>query len=134
MSLPVTRRIARAALLVAAGAAPVVAAAGSAEAATLPKAPDMGLSAPDSAGAAQVLASTAKTGAGLLNEVGKQTATTVAPTVAKAAAKAAPLAQSGAKQAKDAAQKVAKQGASAKKLPSAAQGALGLLGGLPIGG
>ncbi|MYZ38804.1 ATP-binding protein, partial [Streptomyces sp. SID4917] len=36
MSLPVTRRIARAALLVAAGAAPVIGAAGSASAAALP--------------------------------------------------------------------------------------------------
>ncbi|WP_405998697.1 ATP-binding protein [Streptomyces sp. NBC_00829] len=39
MSLPLTRRIARAALLIAAGAAPVVGAAGSAGAAELPSAP-----------------------------------------------------------------------------------------------
>ncbi|MBA2944350.1 ATP-binding protein [Streptomyces himalayensis] len=43
MSLPLTRRIARAALLVAAGAAPVVGAAGSASAAQLPvDAPKLG--------------------------------------------------------------------------------------------
>ncbi|TLS41722.1 ATP-binding protein [Streptomyces montanus] len=42
MSLPLTRRIARAALLVAAGAAPVVGAAGSAGAAELPATPDLG--------------------------------------------------------------------------------------------
>ncbi|MER6994206.1 ATP-binding protein [Streptomyces sp. NPDC000410] len=42
MTLPLTRRIARAALLVAAGAAPVVGAAGSANAAPLPQAPELG--------------------------------------------------------------------------------------------
>jgi hypothetical protein len=44
MSLPLTRRIARAALIVAAGAAPVVGAAGAASAATtaLPATPDLG--------------------------------------------------------------------------------------------
>ncbi|WP_046500840.1 hypothetical protein [Streptomyces odonnellii] len=42
MSLPVTRRIARAALLVAVGAAPVVGAAGSASAAALPQPTDLG--------------------------------------------------------------------------------------------
>ncbi|WP_128379601.1 ATP-binding protein [Streptomyces cavernae] len=42
MSLPLTRRIARAALLIAAGAAPVVGAAGSAHAAALPAAPELG--------------------------------------------------------------------------------------------
>ncbi|MER5826514.1 ATP-binding protein, partial [Streptomyces mirabilis] len=43
MSLPLTRRIARAALLIAAGAAPVVGAAGSASAAAeLPATPDLG--------------------------------------------------------------------------------------------
>ncbi len=47
MSLPLTRRIARAALLIAAGAAPVVGAAGSAGAVALPQAPIGGLSAAD---------------------------------------------------------------------------------------
>ncbi|MFD5116007.1 ATP-binding protein [Streptomyces sp. NPDC058220] len=41
MSLPLTRRIARAALIVAAGAAPVVGAAGFAHAAALPQATDL---------------------------------------------------------------------------------------------
>lgn len=48
MSLPLTRRIARAALLVAAGAAPVVGAAGAANAAELPKIANVGgISTPD---------------------------------------------------------------------------------------
>ena len=50
MSLPLTRRIARAALIVAAGAAAGVGAAGSASAAPqLPAAPNLGLSALDGA-------------------------------------------------------------------------------------
>ncbi|MEU4731721.1 MULTISPECIES: ATP-binding protein [unclassified Streptomyces] len=52
MSLPLTRRIARAALLVAAGAAPVVGAAGAASAAGLESVPQLGtLTAPDTADA-----------------------------------------------------------------------------------
>ncbi|MET9855821.1 ATP-binding protein [Streptomyces sp. NPDC006450] len=48
MSLPLTRRIARAALLLAAGAAPVVGAAGAASAAGLESVPQLGaLTAPD---------------------------------------------------------------------------------------
>jgi hypothetical protein len=47
MSLPLTRRIARAALLIAAGAAPVVGAAGSASAVDLPQTPLDGLTALD---------------------------------------------------------------------------------------
>ncbi|MFH8365761.1 ATP-binding protein [Streptomyces sp. NPDC018031] len=48
MSLPLTRRIARAALLVAAGAAPVVGVAGAASAAELPKVTKLGsISTPD---------------------------------------------------------------------------------------
>ncbi|MFE0582435.1 MULTISPECIES: hypothetical protein [unclassified Streptomyces] len=51
MSLPLTRRIARAALLVAAGAAPVVGAAGAASAAGLESVPQLGaLTAPDALG------------------------------------------------------------------------------------
>ncbi|MGW6575717.1 ATP-binding protein [Streptomyces sp. NPDC054945] len=50
MSLPLTRRIARAALLLAAGAAPVVGAAGAASAAGLESVPQLGgLTAPDAA-------------------------------------------------------------------------------------
>ncbi|MFI9047514.1 ATP-binding protein [Streptomyces sp. NPDC053427] len=133
MSLPVTRRIARAALLVAAGAAPVVAAAGSAEAAA-PKAPDLG--------GVTALDSAAKTGVGVVNELGKQTATTVAPALAKAAgtvaAKAAPLSQAGAHNAERMARGVAKKGMSTNAMaPEAARGALshahGLIGGMPIG-
>lgn len=53
MSLPLTRRIARAALLLAAGAAPVVGAAGAASAAGLESVPQLGaLTAPDATVAA----------------------------------------------------------------------------------
>ncbi|KMO98812.1 ATP-binding protein [Streptomyces roseus] len=51
MSLPLTRRIARTALLLAAGAAPVVGAAGAASAAGLESVPQLGaLTSPDAAG------------------------------------------------------------------------------------
>ncbi|MFE2145020.1 ATP-binding protein, partial [Streptomyces sp. NPDC059456] len=53
MSLPLTRRIARTALLLAAGAAPVVGAAGAASAAGLESVPQLGaLTSPDAAGTA----------------------------------------------------------------------------------
>lgn len=56
MSLPLTRRIARAALLIAAGAAPVVGAAGAAGAAELPQAPQLGgLTTLDGAGLGKTL-------------------------------------------------------------------------------
>ncbi|MFJ3837795.1 ATP-binding protein [Streptomyces sp. NPDC090054] len=62
MSLPLTRRIARTALLLAAGTAPVVGAAGVAAAAGLESVPQLGaLTAPDSAGA--TAAATDATGA-----------------------------------------------------------------------
>ncbi|MEV4438013.1 ATP-binding protein [Streptomyces sp. NPDC049577] len=97
MSLPLTRRIARVALLVAAGAAPVVGAAGSASAADLVKAPDLGgLSAVDSTQAVHTLDSTAQQ-AGGVTEVGQKAVNSAVPTTTNAVAKAtksqAPAAQ-----------------------------------------
>ncbi|MFG2135807.1 ATP-binding protein [Streptomyces sp. NPDC048650] len=137
MSHPVTRRIARAALIVAAGAAPVVAAAGSAQAATPPKAPDLGgLSTLDSASAGQTLDNTAKTGAGLLNAAGKEAAVTVAPAVVKATGPVVkeldPAAHYGAVKATRAAAEAAKKSTSAAAPAHKAHGPLGLLGGLPV--
>ncbi|MEV7522423.1 ATP-binding protein [Streptomyces sp. NPDC091371] len=64
MSLPLTRRIARAALLVAAGTAPVVGAAGAASAAGLEPVQQLGaLTAPDTADAAATAADTASAAA-----------------------------------------------------------------------
>jgi hypothetical protein len=147
MSLPVTRRIARAALLVAAGAAPVVAAAGSASAVDLPaKAPDLGgVTTLDSANTSKTLDSTARDGVALLNEAGGKAATELAPALVKTAGpivhKASPLTQRTADTAEGLLGKTAKKGVSTDSLPTdAAQGALGnlpvngLLGGLPIGG
>ncbi|ARF57257.1 hypothetical protein [Streptomyces gilvosporeus] len=151
MSLPVTRRIARAALLVAAGAAPVVAAAGSAEAVALPQAPGVGsLSALDTAGVSQPLEHGAVTGAGLVNEAGKETAMTAVPTVVGATspvvAEVQPASAYGAKKAAEAGayaakhtlspEALAKKAHEARKTPKVhgapvpAQ-AGGLLGGLP---
>ncbi|AOP49946.1 ATP-binding protein [Streptomyces lydicus] len=154
MSLPVTRRIARAALLVAAGAAPVVAAAGSAVAAELPvKAPDLGgLTAPlDSRNTSQALDHTARTGVGLLNAAGSKAATKLAPALVETAGpvvkKAMPLTQGVVDKAESVARPIAKRGVSTDALPLDAvkgligspKGALtqpggGLLGGLPVGG
>ncbi|UQA93269.1 hypothetical protein [Streptomyces halobius] len=77
MSHPVTRRIARAALLIAAGAAPVVGAAGSANALSVPpKAPVGGL---DADGTNQKVDDVAETGVGMANTLGHQTASELAP-------------------------------------------------------
>ncbi|MER7713429.1 ATP-binding protein [Streptomyces werraensis] len=86
MSLPLSRRIARAALLVAAGAAAGVGAAGSASAApALPSAPNLGLSALDGA--------PGKTVDNVSRGVGKTTpdATEVAPAAGTTVKKAVPV-------------------------------------------
>jgi hypothetical protein len=71
MSLPLTRRIAKAALLTAAGAASVVGAAGSASAIDLQQANDLGgLSNLDTAGVTEATGSTVGTAAELAGEVG----------------------------------------------------------------
>ncbi|MFH8569117.1 ATP-binding protein [Streptomyces sp. NPDC017993] len=143
MSLPVTRRIARAALIVAAGAAPVVAVAGTANAADLSKAADLGgLTKLDSASASETLNDTVKDGGGLLNSVGETVAGELAPAAVKATGPligdAAPAAYMGAKTAQDAVAKHAKDGAANKSLPTdtglVSVPVQGLLGGLPIGG
>ncbi|MEI5101692.1 ATP-binding protein [Streptomyces sp. PmtG] len=98
MSLPLTRRIARAALLVAAGAAPVVGAAGSAHAADLPAAPVLGgLSAVDGAHVGDTLDGAAQNVSGLAGEAGskavKKAVPTAGKTVGKGAKTATPAAQ-----------------------------------------
>ncbi|MEE1741677.1 ATP-binding protein [Streptomyces sp. BE147] len=98
MSLPLTRRIARAALLIAAGAAPVVGAAGAAGAAELPPAPDLGgLTALDGAGLGNTLDSASQQGTKAAGETGGRLVGTTLPaageTVGKAGAVAAPAAQ-----------------------------------------
>lgn len=114
MSLPLTRRIARVALLIAAGAAPVVGAAGSACAATtdLPANPELaGLTALDNAqlgtgvdGAAQKVDGAAQKVTGLAGDAGSRTVKAGGRTVQKVAPtanttggnvvrKAAPVAQ-----------------------------------------
>ncbi|MCX4674489.1 ATP-binding protein [Streptomyces sp. NBC_01433] len=98
MSLPLTRRIARAALLIAAGAAPVVGAAGAAGAAELPPAPDLGgLTSLDGAGLGDTVDSAAQQGTKTVGETGGRLVGTAIPavgkTVGKAGAVAVPAAQ-----------------------------------------
>ncbi|MFF2808921.1 ATP-binding protein [Streptomyces sp. NPDC058000] len=151
MSLPVTRRIARAALLVAAGAAPVVAAAGSASAVNLPPSGREvgGLTTLDSASTSKALDNTARTGLSLVNKTGAEAAQNLAPalvrTLAPVVEEAAPLTQDTARKAEGVARPVAKKGASTNSLATdtvkglfgAPQGAQtpvhGLIGGMPIG-
>ncbi|MBH0244931.1 hypothetical protein I3W98_21880, partial [Streptomyces cavourensis] len=71
MSLPLTRRIARTALLIAAGAAPVVGAAGAASAAELPRTPDLGgLTALDGAGLGNTVDGAARLEVGVEHHLG----------------------------------------------------------------
>ncbi|MFB7635905.1 ATP-binding protein [Streptomyces sp. NPDC056149] len=152
MSLPVTRRIARAALLVAAGAAPVVTAAGSASAVDLPpKGNELGgLSTLDSANTSKTLDNTARTGVGVVNATGNEAARTLAPALVKTLGpvveQAAPVTKDTAHKAGDVARPVVRDGVStdalaaevAKRLLDSPDGLLkpaaGLLGGLPLGG
>ena len=103
MSLPLTRRIARAALLVAAGAAAGVGAAGAASAAPaqLPAAPDLGgLTALDGAHAGNTVDGAAQKLAGTAGKTGGKTVEKAVPsagkTGGKAVKKAAPVAQKAA--------------------------------------
>ncbi|WP_030381031.1 MULTISPECIES: hypothetical protein [unclassified Streptomyces] len=100
MSLPLTRRIARAALIVAAGAAPVVGAAGSASAATtaLPATPDLGgVTALDGAHVANNVDATAQHVTGMAGDTGGKTVKKAVPAAGKAGGKvvktAVPVAQ-----------------------------------------
>ncbi|NEC23484.1 ATP-binding protein, partial [Streptomyces parvus] len=80
MSLPLTRRIARAALLIAAGATPVVGAAGAASAAELPQTPNLGgLTALDGANAGDTLDSAARQGTQAAGETGGRLVGTALP-------------------------------------------------------
>ncbi|MGX1881071.1 ATP-binding protein [Streptomyces sp. NPDC055287] len=101
MSLPLTRRIARAALLIAAGAAPVVGAVGSASAADLPAAPNLGgLTALDGAGLAESVDSAAQKSSKTAGDTGGKAVKKAVPaagkTVGKAGKTAAPVAQKAA--------------------------------------
>ncbi|MEU3206991.1 hypothetical protein ABZ702_24600, partial [Streptomyces cyaneofuscatus] len=80
MSLPLTRRIARTALLIAAGAAPVVGAAGAASAAELPQTPDLGgLTALDGAGLGNTVDSAAQQGTQAAGDTGGRLVGTALP-------------------------------------------------------
>ena len=86
MSLPLTRRIARAALLIAAGAAPVVGAAGSASAAELPATPNVGgLTALDTAGI--TVDGATQNATGLAGDAGSKAVKKAVPTAGKAGGK-----------------------------------------------
>ncbi|UNO40080.1 ATP-binding protein [Streptomyces sp. MST-110588] len=98
MSLPLTRRIARAALLVAAGAAPMVGAAGSASAMDLTKKPDLGaLTAVDPGSVADAVDDTTQGATEVAGETGGETVKHAVPAAGKAAGgtvkKATPAAQ-----------------------------------------
>lgn len=97
MSLPLTRRIARTALLIAAGAAPVVGAAGAAGAAELPQAPQLGgLTTVEGAGLGQAV-DAAKPATDTAGKAGGKVVGTTLPVAAKTlgetGAKAAPAAK-----------------------------------------
>ncbi|WP_327325888.1 ATP-binding protein [Streptomyces sp. NBC_01210] len=99
MSLPLTRRIARVALLIAAGAAPVVGAVGSASAADLPQAP-VGLTAFDADGVSSTVDGAALKTSDLAGNTGgdavEQTVPAAGKAVDKAGKAAAPVAQKAA--------------------------------------
>ncbi|WP_328553620.1 MULTISPECIES: ATP-binding protein [unclassified Streptomyces] len=101
MSLPLTRRIARVVLLVAAGAAPVVGAAGSACAADLPVATNLGgLTALDGANVGNTVDGATQNVTGIADRSGGHTVKKSVPatgrTGGKAAKKATPAAQKAA--------------------------------------
>ncbi|MFD0344107.1 ATP-binding protein [Streptomyces sp. NPDC127117] len=101
MSLPLTRRIARAALLIAAGAAPVVGAAGAAGAAELPQAPELGgLTTVDGAGLGKTVDGASQQGTKAAGDTGGKIVGTTLPaaskTVGKAGAETTPAVQKAA--------------------------------------
>ncbi|WP_329589512.1 ATP-binding protein [Streptomyces sp. NBC_01362] len=101
MSLPLTRRIARAALLIAAGAAPVVGAAGAAGAAELPQAPELGgLTTVDGAGLGKTVDGASQQGTEVAGGTGGKIVGTTLPaankTVGKAGAETTPAVQKAA--------------------------------------
>ncbi|MET9530660.1 MULTISPECIES: ATP-binding protein [unclassified Streptomyces] len=101
MSLSLTRRIARTALLIAAGAAPVVGAAGVASAAELPQTPNLGgVTALDGAGLGNSVDSAARTTTGMAGDAGSKAVKKAVPaagkTVGAVGKTAAPAAQKAA--------------------------------------
>ncbi|MFF9398331.1 ATP-binding protein [Streptomyces sp. NPDC014744] len=89
MSLPLTRRITRAALLLAAGAAPVIGAAGAAGAAPLPQTPDLGgLTSVDGSGLGKTVDGASKQGTKTAKETGGKIVGTTLPAVGKTVDKA----------------------------------------------
>ncbi|MEU7013732.1 ATP-binding protein [Streptomyces sp. NPDC046385] len=156
MSLPLTRRIARAALLIAAGAAPVVGAAGSASAVDQSLAPTgalSGLTQLDGAATGSTLDTASQTATGVVGETGSKAVGTAVPAAGKtlgtAGKTATPAAQQVAGDAAGSAGEVVGQtaGAAAESAEGPTGGTLGGLptkgvpaptlplgGGLPLGG
>jgi hypothetical protein len=85
MSNPLKRRMARAALLLAAGAAPVVSGGGQASAAELPTSDLSGLTALDNAAVETTLGSVTETANGMVEELAGDAARTAMPIIAPAA-------------------------------------------------
>jgi hypothetical protein len=125
MSLPLTRRIAQAALLLGAAAAPLIG-AGAAHAAA-PAHPVGGLTALDGAELGSAVDGAPQHAAGLATQGGTQAVKTAVPAAGRIVATAAPAAQQSAAQATDATGRIA--GATAESLPVA--GALPNTGALP---
>ncbi|MFJ4919642.1 ATP-binding protein [Streptomyces sp. NPDC088725] len=130
MSLPLTRRIARAALLIAAGAAPVVGAAGSAGAATLPQTADLGaLTALDGAHVGDTIDSGAQQATKAAGGVGGKVVGTAIPAAGKTVGQTA-------KTVTPAAQKMAGDtaGSAGEVLGQTATSAAGAAPASPLGG
>ncbi|MGW6565376.1 ATP-binding protein [Streptomyces sp. NPDC054975] len=150
MSLPLTRRIARAALLVAAGAAPVVGAAGSASAMEHNIAPTgalAGISSLDGAGVGTAVDGASQTATGVVGETGSKAVGKAVPaagkTVGAAGKTATPAAQKVAGETAGSTGEVLGETAGAATESAPSTGALGQglptggvpsLGGLPLGG
>jgi hypothetical protein len=150
MSLPLTRRIARAALLVAAGAAPVVGAAGSASALDHGIAPTgalSGISSLDGAGVGDTVDGASRTATGVAGDTGGKAVGKGVPaagkTVGAAGKTATPAAQELAGETAGSAGEVVGETTDAASETAPSTGALGeglptggvpSLGGLPIGG
>ncbi|MCX4548426.1 ATP-binding protein [Streptomyces sp. NBC_01387] len=100
MSLSLPRRIARTALLIAAGAVPVVAAAGVASAAELPQTPNLGgVTALDGAGLGNSVDGAAQKATGLAGDTGGKAVNKAVPTAGKAVGAAGRTAVPAAQQA-----------------------------------
>ncbi|MET7717536.1 ATP-binding protein [Streptomyces sp. NPDC005407] len=99
MSLPLTRRIARAALLIAAGAAPVVGAAGSASAVELPQSPLGGLTALDTDSLGNTVDGAAQKATGTAGDTGAEAVKKTVPAAGKTVGKSGKSAPGTAKEA-----------------------------------